>query len=236
MTALAIIIVLTVFIFYIGHKNNGADWGHWGTNVLDGLIRIYCRKYHRQYQQAIHIPEQPHVILAANHISGIDPFLLITAMDRPVRFMIAKEEYEKPILNWMFRAAGCIPVDRTGRVEKAFRSALRAINKGELVALFPQGGIHRKDEPRETTKPGIVRLAQLSQCPIFAVRINGVGAPGTVLNSVFKRSNITFDVHPLISISQASEADFRHRFAEWLLDKAESINSHTNPVLDTDLN
>ena len=223
MTYWLILVLVLGLLIWLGHKNNQADWGHWATNILDGWIRLYCRRFHRQYQQSIHIPTEPHVILAANHVSGIDPFLLITAMDRPVRFMIAKEEYEKPVLNWMFRAAGCIPVDRTGRVEKAFRSALRAINNGELVALFPQGGIHREDEPKETTKPGIVRLAQLSQCPIYAVRIKGVGAPGTILNSVFTRSQITFDLHPLISVEQASGDSFRKNFADWLLGKTERI-------------
>jgi len=219
-----LIILLFVFIFiWIGWRHHVADWGNPATNVLDGWIRIYCRRFHRMDQQLISLPRELHVILAANHVSGIDPFLLITALDRPVRFMIAKEEFEKPILNWMFRAAGCIPVDRSGRVEKAFRSALRAIQAGELVALFPQGGIHRHDLPRESTKPGIVRLAQLSQCPIFAVRIEGVGAPGTVLNSVFTRSNITLRTHPLIAVEQASTPQFREDFANWLLGRSETI-------------
>ncbi|WP_196137720.1 lysophospholipid acyltransferase family protein [Aliikangiella sp. G2MR2-5] len=224
MIGLSISLLVIIVLGIIGYKFNEADWGHWATNILDGWIRIYCRYYHRQYQHSVHIPVEPHVILAANHVSGIDPFLMITATDRPIRFMIAKEEYEKPVLNWMFRAAGCIPVDRSGRVEKAFRSALRAIQAGELVALFPQGGIHRPDEPRVTTKPGIVRLAQLSQCPIYAIRINGVGAPGTILSSVFKRSNITFDTHELISVEQASRPEFRQNFADWLLGDREEIH------------
>ncbi|TQV82995.1 lysophospholipid acyltransferase family protein [Aliikangiella coralliicola] len=211
-------------ILIVGKINNRADWGHWATNILDGWIRVYCSKFHRLRNTRLQIPLEPHVLLAANHISGIDPFLLITATDRPIRFMIAKEEYERPLLNWMFRAAGCIPVDRSGRVEKAFRSALRAINSGELVALFPQGRIHREDQVDKAIKPGIVRLAQLSECPIFAVRIKGVGAPGTLFKSVFCRSQITFDTHPLISVEQASAIDFRISFAKWLLDQSEMID------------
>ena len=217
------IVVLFSGLLLIGHRNNQADWGHWGTNILDGLIRVYCRRFHRQGEQTIHIPDDPHVLLAPNHISGIDPFVLITATNRPIRFMIAKEEYEKPILNWMFRAAGCIPVDRSGRVEKAFRSALRAIKAGELVSLFPQGGIHRHDLPREIIKPGIVRLSQLSQCHILPVRIIGVGAPGTVASSVIKRSNISFVEHPPIAPDQAMHASFREAMGSWLVGKRERI-------------
>jgi len=207
----------------VGLKNNRADWGHWGTNAFDGLIRIYCRRFHRQRDQKIVIPDDPHVLLAPNHISGIDPFLLVTATDKPIRFMVAKEEYEKPVLNWMFRAAGCIPVDRSGRVEKAFRSALRAIKQGERVALFPQGGIHRRDLPREKIKPGIIKLSQLSHCHILPIRINGVGAPGTVAKSVITRSRISFDVHPPVSPQQALSPEFRESMAEWLLGRRDVI-------------
>ena len=217
------ILLLIGWLFWLGKRNSQADWGHWATNSLDGLLRIYCRLYHRQGVQKLAIPQEPHVLLAANHISGIDPFVLIAATDRPIRFMIAKEEYEKPLLNWMFKAAGCIPVDRSGRVEKAFRSALRAIQAGELVALFPQGGIHRHDLPRERIKPGIIKLSQLSQCHILPVRINGVTAPGTVALSVIKRSHISFDQHEPISPERALTPEFRESMANWLLGKTESI-------------
>ncbi len=218
-----IIILLILYVFWLGYKHNQADWGHWFTNIFDGWIRIYCNQFHRMQGQKLTLPKSKSIILAANHISGIDPFILITALNCPVRFMIAKEEYEKPILHWMFKAAGCIPVDRGGRVEKAFRSALKNINKGELVALFPQGGIHSEVTPRNTTKAGIVKLAQLSESEIYAVKIDGVGAPGTVFNSVFTRSNIQLTEHPLISVKQASGDSFRKDFSDWLLGKTQEI-------------
>lgn len=223
MLSLVTLLIIIISILIIGKRNNVADWGHWGTNVLDGWIRIYCRRFHRQGNQTIEVPTQPHVLLAPNHLSGIDPFLLITATDRPIRFMIAKEEYEKPVLNWMFRAAGCIPVDRSGRVEKAFRQALRAIQQGELVSLFPQGGIHRDDMPRERIKPGIIKLSQLSNCYILPIRINGIGAPGTVASSVITRSKVTFDLHRPISPQEALNDDFRESMGSWLLGKKEQI-------------
>lgn len=210
-------------LFIVGKNNNRADWGHWATNILDGLIRVYCHRYHRQSKAQIDIPNDKKIILAANHISGIDPFILISATSRPIRFMIAKEEYEKPLLNWMFKAAGCIPVDRTGRVEGAFRTALRKINEGELVALFPQGGIHRSDLPRKSIKPGIIKLSEISQSEILPVRINGIAAPGTVALSVVSRSRISLDVHPVISIQYAQSTNFREGMAQWLLGNKEKI-------------
>ena len=215
---------LLIVVLGIGKKYNQTDWGHWGTNILDGWIRIYCRNFHRQSIEQIDLPKDKCFLVAVNHLSAIDPFILITAMRRPVRFMIAKEEYEKPILNKMFKAAGCIPVDRGGRVDGAFRSALRAIERGELVAIFPQGGIHRYDLPREKIKSGIIKLSALTQCSILPVRINGIGAPGTEGLSLITRSQISLDVHELISEQEVQLPDFRVKMAEWLLGRVDKIN------------
>ncbi|MET1254274.1 lysophospholipid acyltransferase family protein [Aliikangiella maris] len=204
-------------VLYIGKKNNQADWGHWLTNILDGLIRVYCRRYHRQNDQKIKIPQSGPVILASNHISGIDPFIIITATNRPIRFMIAQEEYQKPILNWMFRAAGCIPVDRAGRVEKAFRSVIRAIQAGEVVAIFPQGGIHHTTTPREKIKPGIIKLSLLTLTPIIPIRIWGIVAPGTITQAAIQRSQVEFETHCAISADQVAHPDFAGEMSQWLI-------------------
>jgi len=99
-------------------------------------------------------------LLACNHISGLDPFLLIAASPRPLRFMIAREEYERFGLRWLFRRGHCIPVDRDRQPERALREALRALNAGEVVAVFPQGGIQRESQGHRKLKGGVVRLAQ----------------------------------------------------------------------------
>jgi 1-acyl-sn-glycerol-3-phosphate acyltransferase len=68
-------------------------------------------------------------------MSSLDPFLLLTACKRPLRFLVASEEYERPILNWLFIASGCIPVDRVGRPEKALREAFRALQQCETTDM-----------------------------------------------------------------------------------------------------
>ncbi|MBV1911425.1 MAG: 1-acyl-sn-glycerol-3-phosphate acyltransferase [Kangiellaceae bacterium] len=214
-----IVFTILLLIVLVGHKHNGANWGHPATNILDGWIRLYCKRFHRQGNQTIEIPEGAPLILAANHLSAIDPFLLIAATDRPIRFMIAKEEYDKPILKYMFRAAGCIPVDRGGRVEGAFRTALRAIKAGELVALFPQGGIHSEATPRKIIKPGIIKLSELSQCSILPVRIRGISAPGTMVKCLYRRSRIEIDVAKLVPYNEVSSSEFRTEISRWLLNE-----------------
>jgi 1-acyl-sn-glycerol-3-phosphate acyltransferase len=72
--------------------------------------------------------------------------LIVAACRKPIRFMIAKEEYERFGLQWLFRAAGCIPVARSGRVEIAFRATLAALNNAEVVVLFPKDGGNKTGE------------------------------------------------------------------------------------------
>lgn len=167
---------------------NRVDWGSVWLNRLDGLNRLFCRYYHRLEHDPIALPLQGGALLAANHVSGLDPLLMIAAAQRPLRFIIAQEEYERFGLNWLFRALGCIPVTRAQRPELALRAALRALEAGEVVALFPHGRIHLDGDPPRTLKGGVVRLAALSGCPISPLRLAGIRGAGRVLGAVVRRS------------------------------------------------
>ena len=109
---------------------------------------------------------------------------------RPGPADAAREEYDRPILNWLFRASGCIPVDRAGRPEKALREALRALQQGEVVAIFPHGRILLDDELPHKIKGGVARLAIWSETTIYPVRIDGVGGEGQVALAPVIPSNV----------------------------------------------
>ena len=175
---LFIISVLIALVIYKSHKASKVDWGGSAVNWVDGLVRLLCRYLHRLPPTEIPLPESGPAIVVANHVSGLDPFLLIAACHRPLRFLIAREEYERPILHWLFKASGCIPVDRGGKHEQALRQALRALKEGEVVAIFPHGKIHLDSDPPRKIKGGVARLAAWSEAAIYPVRIDGVGAQG----------------------------------------------------------
>ena len=169
-------------------RANGADWGGRWLNRLDGLNRLFCRRFHRLHGALDALPQTGPALLVSNHISGLDPLLLIAASPRPLRFIIAAEQYHRFGLQWLFRAVGCIPVDRRGRPERAFREALRAVAEGEVVALFPHGRIHLDEESPRPLKAGVAKLSQLASCPVYPVRIDGVTGQGQVVSAVFRRS------------------------------------------------
>ncbi len=170
-----------------------ADWGNRWLNRLDGLNRLFCRYVHGLETAHLELPDDGPAVLAANHVSGLDPLLLIAASRRPLRFIIASEQYHRFGLEWLFRAVGCIPVDRTGRPERAFREALKALRAGDVVALFPHGTIHLDSDPRRPLKAGVARLARLAGVPVYAARIEGVRGQGLVVASVMlpSRARVT---------------------------------------------
>jgi len=190
--AITLIILFIAFVI-IGYKNNVANWGHFYINVIDGWVRIYCRYFHKFVYQPIPISDSSPTLLASNHLTGLDPFLIIAACSHPIRFMVAKEEYERFGLQWLFRAAGCIPVERSGRVEIAFNTALKALHKGEVVLLFPEGGINHTNQSLRKLKAGIIKLAKLAELPITPLRVDGMRRPGHTLPAFIlpSRSRLT---------------------------------------------
>jgi 1-acyl-sn-glycerol-3-phosphate acyltransferase len=173
--------VVIILVIYCGQKASKVDWGGPAVNWVDGLVRLVCKYLHRLPPTELALPKTGAAIVVANHVSGLDPFLLIAACRRPLRFLIAREEYERPFLHWLFKASGCIPVDRGGKPEQALRQALRALKEGEVVAIFPHGTIHLDSDPPKKIKGGVARLAAWSEAAIYPIRIDGVGGQGQVV-------------------------------------------------------
>lgn len=190
MVWIVISIVFILIASVAGHYASQTDWGSTSTNWIDGLVRLLCRYVHHLDNTKIPLPETGAAIVVANHVSGLDPFLLIAASHRPLRFLIAREQYERPLLHWLFKASGCIPVDRSSKPEHALRQALRALEQGEVIAIFPHGKIHLDSDPPQKLKGGFARLSAWTKTPIFPVRIEGVSGEGREILAPFIPSHV----------------------------------------------
>ena len=206
-----------------------ADWGAGWLNFLDGLNRIYCRRVHDLDDLQLEIPDSGPAIVVSNHVSGLDPLMLIAASHRPLRFLVAREQYVMPWFSWRFRAVGCIPVDRQRRPERALREALKTLQKGEVVALFPHGKIHLDSDPPRKLKPGAAKLAQATGAPLIPVRITGVRGEGHVLPALFFPSRIEIHTYPVIECSGLATEQILERLTTILNGRVE------DPTRDADL-
>jgi 1-acyl-sn-glycerol-3-phosphate acyltransferase len=187
LTWLAIGAAPTVALWWLWRQSGRAqrtDWGHPLLNRLDGFNRLFCRWYHGLRGDTLALPQTGGGIVVANHISGLDPLLMIARSTRPLRFLIAREQYDRWWLHWLFKAIGCIPVERATRPQAALRAARDALRAGEVIALFPHGTIVTRRKARPRIKRGAAWLARQLDMPVYPVFLSGVTAAGLTVLAV----------------------------------------------------
>jgi 1-acyl-sn-glycerol-3-phosphate acyltransferase len=113
-----------------------------------------------------HIPLQGAAVLACNHVSYVDAVLLMAASPRPIRFLMDHRIFRVPVLGWLFKLAKAIPVaprsEDPAAYEAAFEAAAQVLREGDLLGIFPEGGITR-DGALQPFKGGIVKLLERAQ-------------------------------------------------------------------------
>jgi len=209
---------------------NRADWGGKWLNRLDGLNRIFCHRFHRLSHEELPLPPRGGAIVASNHISGLDPLLLIAASPRPLRFMIAREQYERWWLRWLFRAIGCIPVERSRSPRAAFHAARAALERGEVVALFPHGRIHLDHHPPAPLKRGVALMAGMTGTPIVPARVEGVRGQGLTVAAVVIRSRARVRAFAPIHCGPRGGTECLEALAELLHSPSSHMVYIDNPV------
>jgi len=115
-------------------------------------------------------------LLAANHISHFDPFLIGLAVRRKIDWMTMAEFFRPPLLGLLLRAIDAFPAERDRADLKTIRTAIGRLKTGRVVGLFPEGGI--RDGSRSVLegaplRPGAATLAQIAQVPILPCVILG---------------------------------------------------------------
>lgn len=134
------------------------------------LFRVFFSVEHHGTEN---VPETGPVILAGNHPSYLDPVLVGLGIRRPIRFMAWDALFRVPLLGQLIRAGGAFPVDiRKGKGESAFREALKVLNGGEPLGIFPEGQRSEQAAMGEL-RTGVARLAIESGAPIVPVTIGG---------------------------------------------------------------
>ncbi len=112
-------------------------------------------------------------ILAPNHASFLDPIILQLAVRRHVTFLMDGPIYRHPVFNWFYRFWGAIPVPAARRAAAgAIKDAMRAVQAGEIVGIFPEGRIS-PDGRLGPGRAGVAMLMQRTSIPVVPVAIFG---------------------------------------------------------------
>jgi 1-acyl-sn-glycerol-3-phosphate acyltransferase len=114
----------------------------------------------------LNIPTEGAAVLVCNHVSFVDAVLLMAASPRPIRFLMDHRIFKVPVLGWLFKLAKAIPIapqkEDPAAYEAAFDAAAEVLREGDLLAIFPEGGITR-DGTLQPFKGGIMKILERAQ-------------------------------------------------------------------------
>ncbi len=145
---------------------------HLPHHTLCTVMRLIGPVFYRvRVRGHLHIPAGGALVIC-NHLSYVDAVVLQIASPRPLRFIAFAGFVKSPVMRFVFRAAGVIPV-LTNRPMKGIRLATEAIKQGELVCVFPEGAISRTGQLMEL-KRGFGLIAELARAPVVPAVIDGL--------------------------------------------------------------
>ena len=155
----------------------------WKVWLLYFIQRIYVAfLFHWRANARCPYPEFSGALILSNHRSPVDPMMAWMnshlRYEEPARsirvigYLMAREFYEQPgLTGWIGRAMQSIPVDRDGRDMGPTREAIRRLERGDLIGIFPEGGINTGEGLR-AANPGIAFLALKAGVPVIPVYIH----------------------------------------------------------------
>jgi 1-acyl-sn-glycerol-3-phosphate acyltransferase len=138
---------------------------YWLTKIL---FTLFAKIFFRLKVEGLeNLPKKGGYIIAPNHSSSLDPFLMIAAMPRYVRWLVVYEFYDQPRTKWLLQHMRFI------RVENNLpREAFRTLKRGGVLGLFPEG--------RRTWtgnlgpgRPGAAVLARRTGVPVVPIAVQG---------------------------------------------------------------
>ena len=183
------------------------------------LSHSMYRVEHRDLEQ---IPEEGAALLVCNHVSFVDALLIAGSVRRPIRFVMYYKIFNLPVLNFIFRTAGAIPI--AGRNEdlqtydQAFKRIAEYLKEGELVCIFPEGKLTTTGEI-DAFKSGMTRVLEETDVPVVPLALQGLW--GSFFSrdpdkGVFRRlwSRVTLVAGPALAGKESEPALVRERVAE----------------------
>ena len=142
------------------------------------------------------IPEDGPALLICNHVSFVDPLVLVGYVRRPIRFVMDHRIFNTPVLSFIFKTAQAIPIapahENAEMMEKAFDRVSAALQRGELVCIFPEGKITDSGQ-MNPFKSGVTRIVERDPVPIIPMALRGLWgsffsrAHGKAMSRLFPR-------------------------------------------------
>ncbi len=149
--------------------------------IVYGIVRVTFQAFFLVYFRMKrigreHIPRRGPVIVASNHRSFLDPFVIACMARRPM-YYVAKQElftYNR-LISWLLAALGAFPVERGAGDVEFIRTATAILDRGDIVLIFPEG-TRTRPGPLGQPKRGVGRLALQTGAPVVPLAVIGTEA------------------------------------------------------------
>ena len=178
------------------------------------------------------IPATGPAILVCNHVSFIDPVLLMAASPRPIAFIMDHQIFRTPLLGWFFKLAKAIPI-APQKIEpetyvQAFARARAVLEGGDLLCIFPEGAITRDGELGEF-KGGVMKLLESNPVPVVPLALHNLWgsffsrADGKAMTRPFRRglfNRVVLAAGEPVAPAEATPAELQRRVAGLLAQPA----------------
>ncbi|HWU68441.1 MAG TPA: MFS transporter [Stenotrophobium sp.] len=159
------------------------------------LVWLLINTLYRIRTQGLeHIPDQGPVVVVCNHVSFVDALILGGTIRRPVRFVMYHKIFNIPVLSFIFRTAKTIPIapakEDEALLHRAFDQIAEVLAEGEVVGIFPEGGLTR-DGNIDEFRSGIERVIARSPVPVVPMALQGLwGSIFSRRDGMLKRARI----------------------------------------------
>jgi 1-acyl-sn-glycerol-3-phosphate acyltransferase len=133
--------------------------------------------YRVKVQGLEHIPERGPALIVCNHVSFMDPLVIGGSVRRPVRFVMDHNIFKIPVLKFIFKTAGAIPIAPAKEDPQALQHAFDRVDAelaaGEIVCIFPEGKLTKDGEMNEF-KRGVEMILQRRSVPVIPMALRGL--------------------------------------------------------------
>jgi 1-acyl-sn-glycerol-3-phosphate acyltransferase len=150
--------------------SKGVGWTYTFVRILVSLPTLLIWRVRAIGRE--NVPKDGPLILAPNHFSQMDHFFVGLYLRRKIRFMAKSQMFGPPVLTYVYKHGGVIPIRRGHHDEEAFKTAFTVLGQEGMLLIYAEGGRSRSGELGEP-KRGVGRLALESGAPVVPVAIFG---------------------------------------------------------------
>ena len=211
------------------------------TWVAAPFVRgLWRASFHGAERLPRHDPEEG-LVIVSNHTSGLDPVLIQYLMPFKIRWLMSRNMMISG-LGFLWRRLRVIPIDFNGRDRAAVRTALSGLKKGDVVGIFPEGGIARPPGQIHQFLPGVGFIVAKASAPVVLIHVSGITPARTAYGALFRRCRARVSIVDVIRYPEEAKAktiteDLRHRLQEasgWPLHVSSTSDPEDAPVVPSE--